>query len=243
MSSADRLPINRPARRAGALSALALSLLLTACATPEDESAQATGDAQSDTSAQLRDIGEDLARRDSDDPFARGDVDAPVVMVAWSDYHCPFCGQWVRETQPELVEDYVETGELRIEWREFPYLGEDSTTLAHAAYAAGQQDLFWEFHEDYFAEEREQHSGADLEAEIDEIADETGLDSEQLRDDMDTTEAEEHTQADFDAGQELGINGTPAFFVNGEPVLGAQPTPTFVEAIESALDDAGEGTD
>ncbi|MDS1270323.1 thioredoxin domain-containing protein [Lipingzhangella sp. LS1_29] len=206
--------------------------------TMEEPGDAATAPGESEVTDEMRQVGDALARRDGDDPFALGDVDAPVVMIVWSDYHCPYCGQWVRETQPELVEDYVRSGDLRIEWREFPALGDGSAVLARAGYAAGEQDRFWEFHETYFAEDRQQLTGDDLDEEIAEVADTAGIDVEQLRTDMDTTAAEDHVEHDAQQGQGIGVSATPAFLVNGEMIMGAQPTPVFMEAIERALDEA-----
>src|SRR5699024_1121871 len=61
-----------------------------------------------------------LVRRDADAVTAMGDVDAPVVLIEYSDYRCPFCGAFARDTMPVLIEEYIETGQLRFEWRDFP---------------------------------------------------------------------------------------------------------------------------
>ncbi len=71
---------------------------------------------------------EQLVGREPDDPMAMEEVDAPVVMVNYSEFQCPFCGKFARDTAPTLIEEYVEDGTLRIEWRDFPYLGPESTT-------------------------------------------------------------------------------------------------------------------
>src|SRR5699024_1196470 len=81
----------------------------------------------------------DLARRDEGDPLAMGAVDAPVVMVEFADYRCPFCAKFSRDVEPELIEQYVDTGKLRIEWRDMPIYGEDSARAARAARAAAEQ--------------------------------------------------------------------------------------------------------
>src|SRR5690606_12726645 len=94
------------------------------------EEEAATGTAAAGDADGLRELGESLARRDADDPTALGDPDAPVVLIAYSDYQCPFCAAWVADTQPELVERYVDSGDLRIVWREFPYKGEASRIMA-----------------------------------------------------------------------------------------------------------------
>jgi protein-disulfide isomerase len=180
----------------------------------------------------------DLVRRDADDPAALGDVDAPVVMINYSEYQCPFCGKFARDTKPELVERYVEDGTLRIEWRDFPYLGPESITSAKAGYAAGQQDSFWEFHDAMFADQQPPNSGRLTEEYLLDKAEQVGLDVEQFRADMTSKEAAATVKKDFDEGQEIGVTGTPAFIVNGRPIMGAQPTEVFVDAVEQAAEAA-----
>jgi protein-disulfide isomerase len=180
----------------------------------------------------------DLVRRDADDPTALGEVDAPVVMINYSEYQCPFCGKFARDTKPELVERYVEDGTLRIEWRDFPYLGPESTTAAKAGYAAGQQGSFWEFHDAMFADQQPPNSGRLTEDYLADKAEQIGLDVEQFRADMGSKEAAATVKRDFDEGQQIGVTGTPAFIVNGRPIMGAQPTEVFVEAVEQAADAA-----
>ncbi|MFC5997650.1 DsbA family protein [Quadrisphaera sp. GCM10027208] len=181
-----------------------------------------------------------LAHRDEGDPYALGDVDAPVVMIEWSDFQCPFCGRFARETKPELVEQYVEDGVLRIEWRDFPYLGEESRTAALAGRAAAEQDAFWEFHDALFAEQASPNSGQ-LDADrLVGLAEELGLDVEAFAAAMDDPANAEAVDADFTEGQMLGITGTPTFLVGTQPVVGAQPLEVFQQAIEAAAAEAAD---
>ena len=79
-----------------------------------DSSNPATADGTEDAvDEEQREWGESMALREADDPMALGDEDAPVVMIVYSDFTCPFCANWAQETQPELVERYVDSGELR----------------------------------------------------------------------------------------------------------------------------------
>lgn len=168
------------------------------------------------------------------DPMALGDPDAPVVMVSYSEFQCPFCGRYARETEPELIERYVDTGVLRIEWRDFPYLGEESVIAATAARAASAQGEFWSFHDRLFADQPQPNSGRLTTAFLEGIATEIGLDLERFRSDMNSVETMSAIDADFDEALSVGVNGTPAFMINGEPVFGAQPTSVFVDVIERA---------
>ena len=179
-----------------------------------------------------------VVRRDPKDPMALGDVDAPVVMVNYSEFQCPFCGKFARDTEPELVKKYVEDGTLRIEWRDFPYLGPESTTAAKAGRAAGAQGRFWHFHDAMFANQQPPNSGKVTEEYLVGIAEQVGLDIEKFREDLGSEWAAEAVEKDFEQGQQIGITGTPAFLVNSRPIMGAQPTEVFVETIEQAAEEA-----
>lgn len=187
-----------------------------------------------------REWGQALARRTSDDPMALGSADAPVVLVAYSDFACPFCATWAQESQPELIERYVDSGDLRIEWREFPYLGELSQTLSVGAVAAGEQDAFWEYQEAVFERQEELKSAADPDAVLDEIVEDLGLDSDRFQEDLHSERSGISVGHDFTEGQQIGVSATPAFIINGDPVMGAQPLDVFVQSIDTALAVAGE---
>jgi len=180
-----------------------------------------------------------LARRIPDDPLAQGDVDAPVVLVMWSDYQCPFCGKFARETEPELVDRYVSDGVLRLEWRDFPYLGDQSQLTAQAARAAGQQGQYWEFHDAVYGLELTPQSGELTTERLTSIAADLGLNTGRFAADMTAQTTVDAVAADFAEGQSLGITGTPTFLVNSTPIVGAQPLDAFSSAIEDAAAAAG----
>ena len=180
-----------------------------------------------------------LARRVPGDPLAQGDVDAPVVLVMWEDFQCPFCAKFAQETKPVLVDRFVEDGILRLEWRDFPYFGEQSVQAARAARAAGEQDAFWKFHDAAYALGFPPNRGQLTDDVLIGIARDLDLDVERFTATMQSQETLDAVTADFQEGQQLGISGTPAFLLNGRPIMGAQPTDTFVAAIEQAADEAG----
>ncbi|MCW1097089.1 DsbA family protein [Streptomyces sp. RS2] len=182
-----------------------------------------------------------LARRDTSDPLAVGPADAPVVLIEYSDFQCPFCGQFARTTEPELLRSYVEKGILRIEWRNFPIFGEESEQAALAGWAAGQQNKFWEFHEVAYSKPRERNSGAFDAEHLVAMAREAGVaDIERFQADMASDQARGAVLKDREEGYNLGVTSTPAFLVNGRPILGAQPTETFESAVETAARAAKE---
>ena len=202
--------------------------------TSDAPSGEQTGDAEA-----AREAGEQLTRRDPDDPRALGDADAPIVMIEWSDFQCPFCASFALETMPELVDEYVDDGTLRFEWRDFPVLGEDSMTAAMAGQAAAQQGAFFEMHDEIFAREWERNTGELSIESLTEVAGELGLDSDRFEQDMQDPDLEQAVRADLQLGQQLGFTGTPAFVINGRSMIGGQPTDTFRQVIDQAAAEAG----
>lgn len=222
-----------------AIAVLAI-VILPSFGSDDNESDSATS-GSSDTAAEGQapdETWEQLVRREPGDPMAMGEADAPVVMVNYSEFQCPFCGKFARDTEPALIEEYVEDGTLRIEWRDFPYLGPESTTAAHAGRAAAAQGKFWEFHDAMYADQLPPNSGQLDQDYLSGIAEGLGLDVEEFLADMDSEATASAVQDDFAEGQAIGVTGTPAFIINGVPVIGAQPTEIFQDTIEKAAEEA-----
>jgi protein-disulfide isomerase len=129
-----------------------------------------------------------------------------------------------------LVEEYVESGTLRMEWRDFPYLGQGSLDAAVAARAAQEQGKFWEYHDLLY----ENQSGGFPRDKLVELAREAGLDVEKFEADLAAREYEQTVTEDFREGQQRGISGTPTFVINGNVLAGMQPVGVFENAIEQA---------
>lgn len=181
-----------------------------------------------------------LARRAAGDPMALGDVDAPVVMVMWSDFQCPFCGRFARETEPALIEEYVDLGVLRIEWRDFPYIGPESLPAAVAGRAAAAQGKFWEFAQVVYGQQRRPRSSEFDAAHLRGYAEQAGLDLARYDGDVAAQRGLDEVEADLAEATDLGVTGTPSFLINGSPIIGAQPLESFAAVIEQAAAEAGE---
>lgn len=177
----------------------------------------------------------DLQRRDAEDPLAQGDVDAPVVIIEYADYRCPFCAVWGRDVQPDL-QDLVDDGTVRIEFRDRVIFGEESQATALAARAAGEQGLFWEFHDAvYAAAPSSGHPDMPREKLLG-FAEDVGVpDLEQFEQDMDSPELLALVQADGEEAASIGVSSTPTFLVNTTPVVGAQPAEVFRAIVEEEL--------
>jgi len=180
-----------------------------------------------------------LASREPDDPRALGAVDAPVVMVQWADFLCPFCGVFARDTEPELIDRYVESGVLRIEWRDLPFQGEGAQLAAIGGQAAAEQDAFWDYHDALFAADLRSSDGRMSREFLLEVAADLDLDVGAFDAALDDPALAERVEAEAVQAQSLGITGTPAFIVGGYPLVGAQPLEAFVDVIENAAIEAG----
>ncbi len=179
-----------------------------------------------------------VERRDAEDPLSIGNVDAPVTMVMFSDYQCPYCATWSDETLPVMM-DYVEDEQLRIEFRDLNVFGPESERASHAVYAAALQDAFMEYHDALFAD-GEIRSPAQLsEDALVELAADLGLDTEQFTDDMHSEAVQEQILENQRLGTNLGAYSTPSFVVAGQPMVGAQPSEVFVDAVDQALAETG----
>jgi protein-disulfide isomerase len=139
--------------------------------------------------------------------------------------------------EPKLYKEYVKDGTLRIEWRDFPYRGQESVNAAVAARAAQAQGRFWEYHDLLYDS---QFSGFSDE-NLTELAREAGLDTQRFENDYRSGRYESSVRADFQKGLNAGVNGTPTFFINGKMLVGLQPVGVFENAIEDARREAEGG--
>lgn len=182
----------------------------------------------------------DLSRRIDDDPTALGETDAPVVLIEFADYRCPFCAKFHRDTLGDLVSDYVDDGRMRVEWRDAPVFGEESALAAVAARAAGEQGMFWDFQHAVFGDAPDSgHPDLPREVLI-EHAKAAGVeDLERFEADLDNEALHDAVQSDFEEAQRLGVTSVPTFAINDSVISGAQPAEVFRETIEKELAEAG----
>ena len=139
--------------------------------------------------------------------------------------------------EPKLYKEYVKDGTLRIEWRDFPYRGQESVNAAVAARAAQAQGKFWEYHDLLYEEQSSGFSDENLNA----FAKKIGLDTQRFESDYESGRYKAVVQADFQKGLNHGVNGTPTFLINGKVLVGLQPLGVFENAIEDARREAGGG--
>lgn len=170
-------------------------------------------------------------------PPTLGEADAPIEMVMWGDFQCPFCNRFVQSTFPELKERFLDTGKLRFVWRNFENIGQpESHDAMVAAYCAGEQDSFWDYHDTLYENQRGENQGTYSKSNLQTFADELDLDRDAFDACIDdSSDYDLVAVADKREGRSEGVNGTPTFFINGLRIVGAQPTDSFIEIIEDSL--------
>jgi protein-disulfide isomerase len=158
----------------------------------------------------------------------RGPAGAPVTIIEFSDYQCPYCGR-AEPTVKRLLEAYP--GKVRIVYRDFPLPGhEDAPKAAEAARCAADQGKFWEMHDKLFENQRALEIG-NLKA----YARAAGADGTKFDACLDGGTKTKEVEASFRAGNEVGVHSTPTFFINGRPLSGALPFETFQQVVDNEL--------
>lgn len=166
----------------------------------------------------------------------QGNKDAKVTVVEFADFRCPFCERFFTDTTSKLMKDYVATGKIKFAFRQYAFLGPASTTAANAAECANEQGKFWEYH-DYLYKNQPPESDTSMYTteKLTQVAQDLGLDQSQFQSCLFSTKFSQKVSDDFSDGQKAGVSGTPTTFVNGTPIVGAQPYESFKTAIDQAL--------
>ena len=166
-----------------------------------------------------------------------GNPDAPVTIILFGDYECPYCERAFSGAEAKIRDTYVADGRVKMVFRDFPLdFHEAATPAAEAAQCAGAQGNYWEYHDALFK------SQADLATlNYGALAAELGLDRTSFTSCVTERTFKDEVQADLAAGQALGVKGTPATFINGTLVPGAYPFEDYQKIIESELKKAERG--
>jgi len=187
------------------------------------------------------------------DRNAMGDPNAPVKIVEYSDFQCPYCRVFWEDTETQIVENYVKTGKVYFIYRSMGNFvsrtsGTESQDSAHAAYCAGDENKYWEYHDMLFTNWNGENQGAFSRKRLDAFAKALGLDAAAFKTCMDGGKYMDMVQQDgVDGERDITTApnfdgqgyGTPSFIVNGRLIGGAQPFKVFQQEIEAALAAAG----
>ncbi len=171
-------------------------------------------------------------------PFEKGNKNAPVTMVEFTDYQCPFCSQFFTQTYKSLVDTYVKNGKLRIIVRDLPLsFHPNAKPAAIAARCAGQQGKYEQMHDQLFTTQTEwtQLSGDVAQAKFKEYAGKFGLNAGKFDACLKDESIAKAVDADNAMAASVGATGTPTFFMNKERIVGAMPLASFTAKIDGYL--------
>jgi len=168
----------------------------------------------------------------SDNPYL-GIENAPITIVEFSDYECPFCERFYTQTLPSIKKAYIETGKVKFVYRDFPLsFHSQAEPAAIAANCAGDQEKYFQFHDKIFSNGG---AGGKSYSDYKKWAQELGLDMSKWEKCLNDPAQKQEIQTDINEGSAAGISGTPGFIINGKLISGAQPFSVFQQIIETEL--------
>lgn len=179
-----------------------------------------------------------------DDDPGKGNKNADVYVIEFSDFQCPFCRRFYTQTLNQLDEEYIKTGKIYFVYRDFPLdsIHPMANPAAQAAECANEQGKFWEYHDKIFDEQNKLGSGT-VQFSTDDLkqwAVDIGLDAEKFNQCLDSGKYAQEVKKDFQDGVNAGVTGTPTFFIGNPkdgyiPIVGAQPYSVIKQVIDSQL--------
>ena len=169
-----------------------------------------------------------------------GNPNAPITLVEFGDYQCHFCNVFFHSTENDIMKNYVETGKVRMIFKDYNIIGPDSINASHGAHCANDQGLFWEYHDILYSNWTGENNGWASSENLTRFAQEIGLDMNEWSKCMQNAVHSQTILASNEDAKTLELTGTPAFFVIGPDgkttrIFGAQPFETFEKVFENEL--------
>ena len=169
-----------------------------------------------------------------------GDSDAPVTLVEFGDYQCHFCNVFFHSTEDDILKNYVETGKVRMIFKDYNIIGPDSVNASNGVHCANDQGLFWEYHDILYSNWTGENNGWASSENLLKFAVEIGLDVDEWSECMIKGAHSQIILGSNDDAKTLGLTGTPAFFIIGPDgettrIVGAQPFEVFENIFEVEL--------
>jgi protein-disulfide isomerase len=164
-----------------------------------------------------------------------GNANSKVTVVEYADYRCPYCEKFYKDVISELKTKYIDTNKIKFVYQDFAFLGPDSSSAAEASHCAGDQNMFWQYHDYLFDHQGDESTDWASVAHQKQFATTLGLNTTLFNQCLDSGKYKQQVKDETAAGKSYGANGTPTTFVNGKILVGLQPLDTFVQAIDAAL--------
>jgi protein-disulfide isomerase len=167
----------------------------------------------------------------TDNDPVKGDKKASVTIIEFGDFQCSYCEMFATNVFPEIEKKYIKTGQVKFVYRDFPLsFHQYAQKAAEAAECADEQGKFWNYHDKLFQNQNSLDLGS-----LKTYAQQLGLGMTKFNDCLDAGSMNAEVQKDVSDGGSYGVSGTPAFFINGTPLTGAQPFEEFEKIIEQEL--------
>jgi len=169
-------------------------------------------------------------------PPTLGSPSAPITIVEFGDYQCPTCGGWFQTQEASLIQGLVNTDKAKLVWRDFDYYGPDSVSASEAAYAAGDQGKFWEFHDLLFQSQQTPDNGWASRQNLVKFAQQLGLNMTKFNQDFNSGKYDSLINSNHALGVQAGVSETPTFFLIGPneavvTIAGGQPESVFERSV------------
>ncbi|OGJ49208.1 hypothetical protein A2335_05005 [Candidatus Peregrinibacteria bacterium RIFOXYB2_FULL_32_7] len=167
-----------------------------------------------------------------------GDLDAPVTIIEYSDFQCPYCERFVTGALPQIEEEYIKTGKVKLIFRDVPLsFHAQAKQAAYAVNCALDQNpkKYWEMHDLVFLRQAEWSGNSNAVSVFKKLADNIGLKSNKFEECLNSGKYSDEIDDDLVSARGAGVTGTPSFAINGELIVGALPFESFKEAIEKNL--------
>ena len=169
-----------------------------------------------------------------------GSKDAPITMIEFGDYQCFYCNKFYHTTEPDIVKNYIDTGKVRMIFKDYTIIGQDSVNAAHGAHCAQEQGKFWQYHDTLYDNWSGENTGWASSNNLMGFAKQIGLNVDQFNQCMAQSKYISAVQGSVSNAKDLGLTGTPDFFIIAPDnsitkVVGAQPFETFDEIFKSKL--------
>ena len=166
-----------------------------------------------------------------------GDPGARITIVEFGDYQCTYCHAFHQNTKDQLIQDYVNTGKVNFVFRDFPLNGPASVLAAQAAYCAGDQNKYWQYHDELYNNWGGENTGWVNQKALDQFANNVNLDLTEFNTCMSNNKYEQKVLDNQQFGEKLGINATPSFIIFSDKkittIIGAQPYSVFKQTLDN----------
>jgi protein-disulfide isomerase len=164
-----------------------------------------------------------------------GSPNAPVVVVEYADFQCPYCKQFAVGPEQQLRKEYVDSGKVRFAFRHMAFIGTESVWAAEATECANEQERFWDYQDRLYQEQGAENSGTFSQENLKRFAADLKLDTQKFNECLDTNKYQAKIDQDMAEAQRLGVSSTPTLFVNGQLIRNGSDYPVLQAAVEAAL--------